>query len=93
MVGLKLTSADDDIIMIADTGIMIRIHTSDISKIGRNTKGVRLMRIKGEGKVAAVALTPHEEEEVQPVEETEVTATETEVVATETPTVVTDSEN
>lgn len=93
LVGLKLTSADDDIIMIADTGIMIRIHTSDISKIGRNTKGVRLMRIKGEGKVAAVALTPHEEEEVQPVEETEVTATETEVVATETPTVVTDSEN
>ena len=93
LVGLKLTSADDDIIMIADTGIMIRIHTSDISKIGRNTKGVRLMRIKGEGKVAAVALTPHEEEEVQPVEETEVTATETEVVATETPVTTTESEN
>ena len=93
LVGLKLTSADDDIIMIADTGIMIRIHTSDISKIGRNTKGVRLMRIKGEGKVAAVALTPHEEEEVQPIEETEVTATETEVVATETPTTTTESEN
>ena len=93
LVGLKLTSADDDIIMIADTGIMIRIHTSDISKIGRNTKGVRLMRIKGEGKVAAVALTPHEEEEVQPVEETEVTATETEVVATETLATTTESEN
>ncbi|MBR6751086.1 MAG: DNA gyrase subunit A [Clostridia bacterium] len=93
LVGLKLTSADDDIIMIADTGIMIRIHTSDISKIGRNTKGVRLMRIKGEGKVAAVALTPHEEEEAQPVEETEVTATETEVVATETPATTTETEN
>ncbi len=93
LVGLKLTSADDDIIMIADTGIMIRIHTSDISKIGRNTKGVRLMRIKGEGKVAAVALTPHEEEEAQPVEETEVTATETEAVATETPAIATETEN
>lgn len=93
LVGLKLTSADDDIIMIADTGIMIRIHTSDISKIGRNTKGVRLMRIKGEGKVAAVALTPHEEEEAQPVEETEVTATETEAVATETPATATETEN
>ena len=93
LVGLKLTSADDDIIMIADTGIMIRIHTSDISKIGRNTKGVRLMRIKGEGKVAAVALTPHEEEEAQPVEETEVTATETEAVATETPVPATETEN
>lgn len=93
LVGLKLTSADDDIIMIADTGIMIRIHTSDISKIGRNTKGVRLMRIKGEGKVAAVALTPHEEEEAQPVEETEVTATETEAVATETPATTTETEN
>ena len=93
LVGLKLTSADDDIIMIADTGIMIRIHTSDISKIGRNTKGVRLMRIKGEGKVAAVALTPHEEEEAQPVEETEVTATETEAVATETPVTATETEN
>ena len=40
---------------------MIRIRVSDISKIGRSTKGVRLMRLRDGGKVAAVALTPHDE--------------------------------
>lgn len=62
LINLKLVSENEDIVIIADNGVMIRIRASGISKIGRSTKGVRLMRLKGEGKVAAVALTPHEED-------------------------------
>ena len=41
---------------------MIRVQASMISKIGRATQGVRIMRLKNDGKVAAMALTPHEED-------------------------------
>lgn len=60
VVSLKLVSEEDDIIIIANNGIMIRTDASKISKISRNTKGVRVMRLKDDGKVVAVALTPKE---------------------------------
>ena len=62
LVNLKLVSDDEDIIIIADNGTMIRVQASMISKIGRATQGVRIMRLKNDGKVAAMALTPHEED-------------------------------
>lgn len=62
LVNLKLVSHDNDIIIIADNGVMIRIAAAMISKIGRSTQGVKLMRLKDEGKVVAMALTPHEED-------------------------------
>lgn len=72
LVALKQISEEDDIIIISDAGIMIRIRATDISKIGRSTKGVRVMRLKDGGKVAAVALTPHDETaEFETVEEEE----------------------
>ena len=52
---------ENDMIIIADTGIMIRIRVEEISKIGRATKGVRVMRIKGEGKIVSCAIIPHED--------------------------------
>ncbi len=61
LIALKQVSEENDIIIISDAGIMIRIRAAEISKIGRSTKGVRLMRLRDEGKVAAVALTPHDE--------------------------------
>lgn len=62
LVNLKLVGEDKDIIIIADNGVMIRIAADMISKIGRNTQGVRLMKIKDGGKVVAMALTPREED-------------------------------
>ncbi|MDD3947160.1 MAG: DNA gyrase subunit A [Clostridia bacterium] len=62
LVNLKLVDENSDIIIIADNGVMIRIAASMISKIGRSTQGVRLMRLKNDGKVVAMALTPHEED-------------------------------
>lgn len=61
LVNLKQVTLDDDVMIISEGGTIIRMHCSDISKIGRNTKGVRLMRLK-DGAVATIAVTEREEE-------------------------------
>lgn len=64
LVNLKLVKEDEDVMLIADNGIIIRMEAASISKIGRSTQGVRLMRLKGEGSsVVCVAITPHEDQE------------------------------
>ncbi len=68
LVNLKLVHEDEDVMIIADSGIIIRVAAKDISKIGRNTQGVRVMKL-GEGKVAVVAVTPHGEEKEEEDEE------------------------
>ena len=61
LVSLKQVTDDNDVMVISDSGIIIRMHCTSISKIGRNTKGVRLMRLKN-GSVATVAITDRDEE-------------------------------
>ncbi len=61
LVNLKQVSADEDIMIISDGGTIIRMHVDKISKIGRNTRGVRLMRLK-DGAVATVAVTERDDE-------------------------------
>jgi DNA gyrase subunit A len=55
--------------IIADNGVIIRMKASEISKISRNTKGVRIMRMRGEGSVVCVSVAPAEpdEEELEKV--------------------------
>ena len=61
VVAIHSVDDDDDIMMITSEGVVIRISAADISTIGRNTRGVRLMRL-GEGvKVVSAAKTDHEE--------------------------------
>ena len=49
--------------MITDNGIVIRVHADEISRIGRTTQGVRIMRLKNDkATVVSVALAPYEEE-------------------------------
>ncbi len=62
LVNLKIVSENEDIMIISVSGTIIRMHVSDISKIGRNTQGVRVMRLK-DSEVATVAVAPREEEE------------------------------
>ncbi len=69
LVSLKVIPADTDVMMITDGGVIIRVQADEISKIGRNTQGVRIMKLKDDKmKVMAIALTPHEEEEEVAVE-------------------------
>ena len=69
LVNLKLISPLDDVMIIADNGVIIRMKASEISKISRNTKGVRIMRMRGEGNVVCVSVAPAEpdEEELEKV--------------------------
>ncbi len=62
LVSMKQVTDQDDVMLISDNGIIIRMHCDSISHIGRNTKGVRLMRLK-DGVVATVALTARDEDE------------------------------
>ena len=55
---------NDDIIMIASNGIVIRIFAGDISQFNRPAKGVRVMRVAEGEKILSVALTEHNEDEV-----------------------------
>ena len=55
---------NDDIIMIASNGIIIRIFSGDISQFARPAKGVRVMKVAEGERILSVALTEHNEEEV-----------------------------
>ena len=69
LVSIKQVTDDDDAMIISDGGTIIRMHCSDISRFGRASRGVRLMRLK-EGVVATVALTERDDEaETQAPEE------------------------
>lgn len=64
VVNLKLVSSDEDVMILADNGVVIRLNADSISKIGRNTQGVKLMRLKDEGsKVVSFTIVPRSEEE------------------------------
>ncbi len=53
VVGIKVVNDEDDIMMITDTGTIIRLNVKEISILGRSTQGVTLMRTN-EGKVVSV---------------------------------------
>ena len=62
LVCLTFVAEDEDIMLITENGIIIRVRSSDISKLKRDTQGVIIMRMN-EGKVSTVAVVPHEDEE------------------------------
>ena len=64
LVNLKIVSEQEDIMIITGNGTIIRMHVADITKIGRNTQGVRVMRVK-DSEVATVAIAPREDDEEQ----------------------------
>lgn len=65
LVGIKPVREGEDIMMISDTGIAIRTSVNEISLIGRDTQGVKVMRLDG-AQISTIAITPHEEEEELP---------------------------
>jgi DNA gyrase subunit A len=52
--GMKMVAGDEDIMLINDAGVVIRMNVGEISVIGRSTQGVRLMRVDEETKVVCV---------------------------------------
>ncbi|MDD6484594.1 MAG: DNA gyrase subunit A [Clostridiales bacterium] len=61
--GVKAVCDNDDIMMITSEGVLIRMHADEISTYGRQTQGVRLVRL-GEGvNVVSLALTDRDDDE------------------------------
>ncbi len=63
LVALKLVEDNGDIVVIADTGIIIRTHIDSINTLSRISQGVKVMRLKNDAKIVSVALTKREEDE------------------------------
>ena len=70
LAGLVTVNGDEDIMVITDTGVMIRTNVADISQTGRATLGVKIMRLDEDAKIMTLALVQAEEEqETEEVEE------------------------
>lgn len=66
MVAIKEVQERDDIVIVTSNGIVIRQHASEIRVAGRNTQGVRLIRLDEGDSISDVAVVmPEEEEEVE----------------------------
>ena len=63
LVGIRVTDDSNDIMMITDTGTIIRINVKDVSVLGRSTQGVTLMRTNDGGKVVSIELVEPETNE------------------------------
>ena len=74
--GLTTVTDDDDVMLITSDGIIIRTHSAEISEFGRQTQGVKIMRLADGVNLVSMAKTVHEEldeenEEIAGTEETQ----------------------
>ena len=60
--GVKVVNESDDILIISDDGVIIRMPVKDINIYSRSAQGVILMRLQEGVKVISIARTEHEEE-------------------------------
>jgi DNA gyrase subunit A len=63
VIGVQLVTEDDQLMMISNTGKIIRLRIKDIRVIGRNTQGVRLIELEEGERVVSVARLAEKEEE------------------------------
>jgi len=63
LIALKEVSDDDDLMIITERGKVIRMQCKGLRTMGRNTQGVRIMRLDDEGKIGAVTRVVNEDEE------------------------------
>ncbi|MFP3121290.1 DNA gyrase subunit A [Ectobacillus funiculus] len=69
LVAVKSVKGEEDIMLITAAGVLIRMPVDQISQMGRNTQGVRLIRLEGEQEVATVAKAQREDEIEDEIEE------------------------
>ena len=62
IVGVKLATSDEDVMLITDKGTIIRLNVDEVSVLGRATQGVTLMRTNDGGKVVSIETIEPEEE-------------------------------
>ena len=69
--GLLTVKGDEDLMIITDTGVMIRTNVANISQTGRSTMGVKVMRLDQDAKIVTFTTVTAEKEEVGTENETE----------------------
>ena len=62
IVGIRIATDDEDVMLITNTGTIIRIKVKEVSVLGRATQGVTLMRTNGDCKVVSIETIEPEEE-------------------------------
>ena len=65
IVGIRIANSDDDVMMITDTGTIIRLKVEEVSILGRATQGVTLMRTNDGGKVVSIEIISKEDEVIE----------------------------
>jgi DNA gyrase subunit A len=71
LVDLEAVTRDLDLILTTNKGVTIRVHISDISESGRNSQGVRIVKLRENQFITNVAVVPHEDENEEVLEETQ----------------------
>jgi DNA gyrase subunit A len=64
LVGVVATEKEHDLMLLTSKGKMIRVSIDSISKTGKNTQGVRIVKLDEDDKVVSVAKTPSEKEKI-----------------------------
>ena len=72
LVTIKNVNDQDDLMIINTSGIAIRMEISGLRVMGRATQGVKLINLKGEDTIAAVAKVMKDEEEIEDINDLEV---------------------
>ena len=68
LVGAMVVSDDDEVLLINSDGIIIRIKSSEVSKLGRATQGVKIMRVAEDCEIISIAKVIKEDEELEAAE-------------------------
>lgn len=76
LVGMTAVSDNEDVMLITSEGIVIRMHTDEISTYSRQTQGVRLMRLDEGVSVVSLALTERDNDDETDAEETDAVQSE-----------------
>jgi DNA gyrase subunit A len=63
LVGAMVVAEDDDVLLINSDGIIIRINASEVSRLGRATQGVKIMKVDGDAEIVAMAKAIKDEDE------------------------------
>ena len=71
LAGLLTVKGDEDLMIITDTGVMIRTGVANISQTGRSTQGVKVMRLDQDAKIMTFTTVQADEKEEEVVEENE----------------------
>ncbi len=66
IVSFKMVTGTEDLIIITDSGMIIRLPLAQVSSTGRVAQGVKLINLKDNQKVSTIALIEHEEEQEHP---------------------------